>query len=207
MGRHTGPSCKLCRREGTKLFLKGEKCATAKCPFAKRGYAPGQHGQAKKRNISEFGLRLREKQKARRIYGISERQFRGYFEHASKSKGSTGEKLLELLERRLDNVVWRAVLAASRAEARQIIRNGHILINGKKTDIPSFMVKEGDKISVKEKSHGFIKKIIEGIKDRSVANWISIDPVSLEGSINSIPKRDDVDALIEERLIVEFYSR
>lgn len=207
MGRHTGPSCKLCRREGAKLFLKGEKCATAKCPFSKRSYAPGQHGQTVKRSISEFGLRLREKQKARRIYGISERQFRRYFENASTAKGSTGEKLLELLERRLDNVIWRSGLASSRYEARQIVRNGHVLINGKKVNIPSFTVKQGDLISVKEKSHEFIKKIIESIKDRTAPGWITMDTEKLEGKVNAIPKRDDIDALIEERLIVEFYSR
>ncbi len=206
MGRHTGPSCKLCRAEGAKLFLKGDKCASAKCPFGKRSYPPGQHGQGKKR-VSEFGIRLREKQKARRIYSLSERQFRHYFEIAAQSKGSTGEKLLELLERRLDNVLWRLGVAASRAEARQIVRNGHILVNGKKVNIPSFSVKTDNVITVREKSKGFVKAIIEKLKDRTVPSWLVLDSEKLEGKIVSVPKRSDIDALIEEQLIVEFYSR
>lgn len=206
MGRHTGPVCKLCRREGAKLFLKGDKCSGTKCPFDKRSYAPGQHGQGNKRP-SEFGLRLREKQKARRIYGLSERQFRHYFTIASKSKGSTGEKLMELLERRLDNVVWRMGLAASRNQARQFVRNGHLRINGRKVNIPSYCVKTGDKIGVKEKSLSNLKKIVEGMKERGEPAWLSFNKDTFEGQVVNIPKRSEMDSLVEERLIVEFYSR
>lgn len=206
MGRHTGPVCKQCRAEGAKLFLKGEKCLSAKCPFGKRAYAPGQHGQGQKR-VSEFGLRLREKQKARRIYGLGERQFRHYFEIASKSKGSTGGKLMELLERRLDNTVWRMGLAVSRAQARQMVRDGHISVKAKKVNIPSYSVATGEVITVREKSMPNIKKRIEESKERTVPSWLSFDPEKLEGRILSLPKRSDMDSLIEESLIVEFYSR
>ena len=206
MGRHTGPVCKQCRREGVKLFLKGEKCYSAKCPFVKRSYAPGQHGQATKRP-SEFGVRLREKQKARRIYGLSERQFRRYFQLASKAKGNTGGKLLELLERRLDNVIWRVGLAVSRSQGRQFVRDGHIKVNGRKVSIPSFSVKAGDILSVREKSAENVKKIIEKTKERTVPGWMSFDTEKFEGKIEMIPQRQDIDALIEEHLIVEFYSR
>lgn len=206
MGRHTGPSCKLCRREDAKLFLKGEKCYSAKCPFSKRSYAPGQHGKSPKR-LSEFGLRLREKQKARRIYGLSEVQFRNYFEKASKMKGATGEKLLELLERRLDNVAYRLGLASSRIEGRQLVRHGHFLIDGKKVNIPSFEVKVNNNISIKPRSIDSVKKIVEKIGEREVPSWLSFDKENLLGEIVSIPKREDIDALIEEHLIVEFYSR
>lgn len=206
MGRHTGPACKMCRREGAKLFLKGDKCSSPKCPFDKRSYAPGQHGQAAKR-LSEFGLRLREKQKARRIYGLSERQFRHYFALASKSKGSTGEKLMELLERRLDNVVWRMGLAASRNQARQMVRDGHLAVNGRKVNIPSFSVKTGDMINVKEKSRPSMKKIVEGMKEKTGPAWLSFNKDTLEGKVMNIPQRSEMDSLVEERLIVEFYSR
>ncbi len=207
MGRHTGPACKQCRREGAKLFLKGEKCYGAKCPFGKRPYAPGHQGENRKARISEFGLRLREKQKARRIYGIGERQFRKYFEIANKTKGNTGGKLLELLERRLDNVLWRMGAARSRAEARQNVRNGLLQVNGRKVNIPSFQVKTGDTLTFKEKFAASLKKILEDIKDKAVPGWISFDPDKLEGKVISIPRREEIDALIEEHLIVEFYSR
>lgn len=207
MGRHTGPVCKQCRREGAKLFLKGEKCYGAKCPFGKRPYAPGHQGENRKVRISEFGLRLREKQKARRIYGIGERQFRKYFELANKSKGNTGGKLLELLERRLDNVLWRMGAARSRSEARQIVRNGHLQVNGRKVNIPSFHVKPGDVVTFKEKFSAPLKKILEGIKDRPVPAWLSFENEKLEGKVVSMPRREEIDALIEEHLIVEFYSR
>ncbi len=207
MGRHTGPSCKQCRREGAKLFLKGEKCYGAKCPFGKRPYAPGHQGENRKARISEFGLRLREKQKARRVYGIGERQFRNYFETANKSKGNTGGKLLELLERRLDNVLWRMAAARSRAEARQAVRNGLLRVNGRKVNIPSFQVKTGDVLTFKEKYAGTLKKILETVKERSVPAWLSFDTDKLEGRVVSVPRREEIDALIEEHLIVEFYSR
>ncbi len=207
MGRHVGAVCKLCRREGAKLFLKGEKCYTAKCPFDKRPYAPGHKGESAKTRLSEYGLRLREKQKARRIYGIGERQFRKYFEIAKKSKGNTGGKLLELLERRLDNVIWRLGAARSRSEARQMVRNGLVRVNSTKVNIPSFQVKEGDVITFKEKFVNSLKKIVESIKERIVPNWLSFDKDNLQGKVISIPKREDIDALIQEHLIVEFYSR
>lgn len=207
MGRYRGAVCKQCRREGAKLFLKGEKCYSAKCPFDKRPYAPGHKGESATTRLSEFGLRLREKQKARRIYGVGERQFRKYFEMAKKSKGNTGGKLLELLERRLDNVLWRMGVARSRSEARQFVRNGLIRVNNKKVNIPSFLVKAGDVITFKEKFIETLKKIIESIKDRLVPSWLSFDSEKMEGRINSIPKRDEIDALIQEHLIVEFYSR
>lgn len=206
MGRHTGPSCKLCRREDAKLFLKGEKCYSAKCPFSKRSYAPGQHGKTPKR-LSEFGIRLREKQKAKRIYGLSEVQFRGYFEKASKMKGATGTKLLELLERRIDNVIYRLALASSRMQGRQLVRHGHILINNRKVNIPSFTVKVNDSISVRTDSVDPLKKEMEKISERAVPQWLSFEKESLKANILSIPKREEIDALIEEHLIVEFYSR
>jgi len=208
MGRHTGPVCKLCRREGAKLFLKGEKCYGAKCPFGKRAYAPGQHGQVKtQKRLSEFGIRLREKQKARRIYSIGERQFRRYFELADASKGDTGEKLLELLERRLDNVLWRMGAAQSRSQARQFVRNGHVIVNGKKVNIPSFSVKVNDVITFKEKAANFVKKVVESVREKSAPEWISFDKNKIEGKVVSMPRRAEIDALIEEHLIVEFYSR
>ncbi len=206
MGRHTGSVCKLCRREGAKLFLKGEKCYSAKCPFAKRSYAPGQHGQGKIRE-SEFGLRLREKQKARRIYGLGERQFRNYFELASKSKSSTGEKLLELLERRLDNVVYRLGFAASRNHARQMVRNGNITVKSKKVNVPSFTVKVGDLIGVKEKIRPLVLKTVESLKDKQVPSWLTADMSKVEGAVQALPNREEIGDIIDERLIVEFYSR
>ena len=206
MGRHTGPKCKLCRSEGAKLFLKGDRCYGAKCAFARRGYRPGQHGQAQKR-MSEFSLRLREKQKAKRIFGLSEVQFRNYFELASKSKTSTGEKLLELVERRLDNVVFRLAMASSREEARQLVRNGHITVNGKKVNIPSFCVKVNDVIGVKELSAGKMKVRLEKLSERQAPSWLSYDSEKMQGQVMSYPRREEMDTLISENLIVEFYSR
>ena len=206
MGRHTGPRCKLCRSEGAKLFLKGERCSGAKCAFAKRAYRPGQHGQAQKR-MSEFALRLREKQKAKRIFGLSEKQFRNYFEAASISKSSTGEKLLELVERRLDNAVFRLTLASSREEARQLVRNGHVRVNGKKVNIPSFCVKLNDLIGIKDKSKERITLSSDKLAEKPVPSWLSFDREKLEGSVVSYPKREEMDTLIAENLIVEFYSR
>ncbi|MEK7376116.1 MAG: 30S ribosomal protein S4 [Candidatus Margulisiibacteriota bacterium] len=206
MGRHTGPKCKLCRAEGGKLFLKGERCNGGKCAFAKRAYRPGQHGQAQKR-MSEFALRLREKQKAKSIFGLSEKQFRNYFEAASISKSSTGEKLLELVERRLDNVVFRLSMASSRQEARQLVRNGHVKVNGKKVNIPSFCVKLNNSIGIKDKSKERIKLTSEKLAEKPVPSWLSLDRENLEGSVVAYPKREEMDTLIAENLIVEFYSR
>jgi small subunit ribosomal protein S4 len=206
MGRHIKSVCKLCRREGSKLFLKGDRCYTEKCAIKRRAYPPGQHGQLPQKT-SEYGIRLREKQKARRTYGISERQFRGYFEKALKWKGVTGEKLLELLERRLDNVIYRLGFAPSRAQARQTVRHGHIILNDKKVDIPSLSVKTGDVIKVKEGISAKIRANLEKTEERKPPNWLSVNAASLEGKIESMPERKDIGEPITESMIVEFYSR
>lgn len=206
MARYTGPSCRLCRREGQKLFLKGERCYSGKCAIDKRNYAPGQHGQSRKK-ISEYGLQLREKQKAKRFYGMLETQFRNLFDKAAKKKGITGENLLIMLETRLDNVVFRMGFASSRKEARQLVTHGHFTLNGKKVDIPSLEVKAGDVIKVKEKSQNSPK--FKEIKDMaiSVPAWITVDVEKLEGKVVAIPRREDIDTPIAEHLIVELYSK
>jgi small subunit ribosomal protein S4 len=206
MGRHIKAVCRLCRREGNKLFLKGDKCYTGKCAFKRRPYAPGQHGQLPLK-VSEYSIRLREKQKARRTYGISERQFKAYFEKSLKWKGVTGEKLLELLERRLDNVIYRLGLSPSRAQARQLVSHGHIQVNGRKVNIPSFQVKPGDLVKVKEGSSARIRAIVEKAGERKLPEWLSFNSASLEGKIESIPQRKDIGEPITESMIVEFYSR
>lgn len=206
MGRHIKAVCKLCRREGNKLFLKGDKCYTEKCPAKRRAYPPGQHGQLPPKT-SEYSIRLREKQKARRTYGISERQFKTYFERALKWKGVTGEKLLELLERRLDNVIYRLGVAPSRAQARQLVTHGHIILNDKKVDIPSYSVKAGDTVKIKEGISSKIKANLEKTAERKPPNWLSFNASSLEGKIESIPERKDIGEPITEQMIVEFYSR
>lgn len=206
MARYTDASCRLCRREGQKLFLKGERCYSAKCAVDKRNYAPGQHGQSRKK-ISEYGLQLREKQKAKRFYGILETQFRNYFDKAAKKKGITGENLLIMLETRLDNVIFRMGFASSRKEARQLVRHGHFTVNGQKQDIPSFTVKAGDVIKVKEKSTNSPK--FKEIRDMSISvpNWITVDVDKLEGKVVAMPRREDIDTPIAEHLIVELYSK
>lgn len=206
MARYTESTCKLCRREGMKLFLKGDKCYTEKCPFARRPYAPGQHGQNKKK-LTNYGAQLREKQKLRRYYGVLERQFERYFEEAERMKGITGDNLLQLLERRLDNVVYRLSIASSRAQARQFVSHGHILVNGKKVDIPSYLVKAGDVISVKDssKSLDVIKNNVEA--STNIPDWLDFNRDSLEGKVLSLPTREHIDLPIEEHLIVELYSR
>ena len=206
MARYTGPSCRLCRREGQKLFLKGERCYSTKCAIDKRNYAPGQHGQGRKK-VSDYGLQLREKQKAKRFYGVLESQFKQYFEKAARKPGITGENLLTMLETRLDNVVFRMGLAASRKEGRQLIRHGHFTINGKKVDIPSLIVSEGDVIKVKENSVNSPK--FKELKEAAVnaPGWVSVDFEKLEGKIMSYPTRQDIDIPIEEHLIVELYSK
>lgn len=206
MGRHTASTCKQCRRAKEKLYLKGDKCFSAKCPVLKRPYAPGQHGKAPIR-ISDFGMRLREKQKARQIYGLSETQFKNYFTKARRAKGITGSMLLELLERRLDNVVYRLGLASSRAGARQLVRHGHIIVNGKKTNIPSFKVKSGNLIVVKEKDAPFVKKTIGAFSERKVPGWLEMNKEKLEGKMLRSPLREDIDTLVDEQKIVEYYSR
>ncbi|AOT71195.1 30S ribosomal protein S4 [Geosporobacter ferrireducens] len=206
MARYTGPSCRLCRREGQKLYLKGERCYTDKCAIARRGYAPGQHGQGRKK-LSNYGLQLREKQKAKRFYGLLETPFRAYFEKAEKMPGITGENLLRILETRLDNVVYRMGFASSRKEARQLVRHGHFTVNGKKVDIPSFLVSVGDVIKVKEKSFSSAKFKELAEAAANVPNWVQVSFENLEGKVVALPTREDIDIPIAEHLIVELYSR
>jgi len=208
MARYSGSVCRLCRREGMKLFLKGDKCFKEKCPVERRGYPPGQHGR-RRRRVKEYGLQLREKQKVRRIYGILERQFRRYFEEADRRKGITGENLLLLLERRLDSVVYDMGFASSRTQARQWVTHGHIQVNGRKTSIPSFGVSEGDEISVKVKSrkNDFIKRAVETAQGRGIPPWIELDAENFTGRVKTLPTREDIKFPIKEQLIVELYSR
>ncbi|NLY78294.1 MAG: 30S ribosomal protein S4 [Tissierellia bacterium] len=207
MARYKGPVCRLCRREGQKLYLKGDKCYTDKCPVARRNYAPGQHGQARKK-LTGYGLQLREKQKVRRFYGIQESQMRKYFQMADKMQGITGENLLKILELRLDNVVYRMGFAASRAEARQLVRHGHFLVNGSKVDIPSYLMKVGDVVEIREKSRSSakFKDIIENHKGNTV-RWIEVNADEYKGRIAAEPSREDIDIPIEEHMIVELYSK
>ena len=208
MARYTGAVCRLCRREGQKLFLKGERCYTGKCAVARRAYAPGQHGQARNRKASEYGKQLRTKQYARRYYGVLEGQFRHYFEMATKMAGVTGENLLRLLESRLDNVVYRLGYASSRAEARQLVTQGHFTVNGRKVNIPSYLTKVGEAIAVKENSRTLdkIKAIAEANSSRPVPKWLE-KTAEWEAKIAAVPAREDIDLPIEETLIVELYSK
>lgn len=208
MARYTGASCKLCRREGDKLFLKGERCYTEKCGVTKRQYAPGEHGQARKK-LSEYGLQLREKQKAKKFYGVLESQFRKYFEMASTTKGITGENLLKFLETRLDNIVYRLGFARSRAEARQLITHGHFSVNGKKVNIPSYLVKPQDIVAVREgrKENEIFKGILEVTGSKVVPKWLEADQEKLKGTVLAAPTREDIDLQVEEHLIVELYSK
>ena len=207
MGRYTGPVCRLCRREGMKLFLKGDRCYTDQCGIVKRNYPPGQHGQGRKK-VTEYGMQLREKQKVRRFYGISESQMAKNFLAADKMHGITGENLLKLLELRMDNVVFRMGFAASRAEARQLVTHGHFLVNGKKVDIPSVLIAVGDTIQVKERTRNSekIKGLIEN-HNGSTVNWISVELDQLKGTVVAEPAREDMDIPIDEHLIVELYSK
>ena len=208
MARYTDAVCRLCRRENQKLFLKGDRCYTDKCAAERRVYPPGQHGQGRTKT-SEYGLQLREKQKAKRYYGILERQFRGYFEMASKKKGKTGENLLAILETRLDNTVYRLGFAMSRAEARQLVLHGHFLVNGRKVNIPSFLVKPGMIISLKESSRSLekFKSAIDANAFRQPPKWLDYDINAMVAKVTSVPTREDIDMPIEEQLIVELYSR
>ena len=208
MARYTYAVCRLCRREGQKLFLKGDRCYTDKCAADRRPYPPGQHGQGRTKT-SDYGLQLREKQKAKRYYGVLESQFRGYFEMASKRKGKTGENLLALLETRLDNVAYRLGFAMSRAEARQLVLHGHITVDGRKVNIPSFIVKPGMVISLKEKSRGLekLKSVIEANSSRQPPKWLEYDANNLIAKVMTTPAREDIDLPIEEQLIVELYSK
>ncbi|HZS46424.1 MAG TPA: 30S ribosomal protein S4 [Blastocatellia bacterium] len=212
MARYRGPVCRLCRREGAKLFLKGDRCFKASCPIEKRGtQPPGQHGKdARRAKLIGYGEQLREKQKVKRIYGILENQFRGYYERALRQKGVTGEQLLALLERRLDNVVFRLGFALNRSQARQFVRHGHITVNGRKVDIPSFQVKVGDEVSIKEKSANnvHIQGAFQTASGRGRPAWLEVaDQTKLAGRVNSLPRREDISQNINEQLIVELYSK
>jgi small subunit ribosomal protein S4 len=210
MARYTGPVCRLCRREGEKLFLKGTKCQTEKCPISRRNYAPGQHGQSKmKHKLSNYGLQLREKQKVKRMYGVLERQFRRYFNIASKTKGVTGKFLLQLLERRIDNVIFRIGLAASRSESRQIVRHNFIYVNSKRVNIPSYLINTGDTIQLKtkERSLRMVKENLELTKEREVPGWLQFNPEKLEAKVLRLPDKEDIQQPIQEQLIVELYSK
>ena len=207
MAVYRDAKCKLCRREGSKLFLKGEKCYMEKCPFNKRPLPPGQHG-AGRNKISEYGQQLREKQKTKRIYGVQEGQFRHYYEVADRMKGITGENMLSLLERRLDNVIFRMGIGVSRTQARQLVNHAHFMVNGRTVNVPSYSVKAGDVIAVKENRRN--NKFFEQIKTMKVANmpkWLEFDPEKLEGKVLSLPTREDVDSQIAEHMIVELYSK
>jgi small subunit ribosomal protein S4 len=211
MARYIGPVCKLCRREGEKLYLKGERCFSPKCAIEKRNQPPGQHGASRtfRRKASDYGIQLREKQKARRIYGVLERQFRRYYADASRRSGVTGAVLLQYLESRLDNVVFRLGFASSRKQARQIIAHGHIKVNGKTVTIPSFMVKPGDKVAIAEGSRKspFFAELEKGLKSARTPDWLSVDARQLSGSVTSLPTREQIDTPVKEQLIIEFYSR
>ena len=211
MARYTGPACKLCRREGTKLFLKGERCVNGKCSLeGKRKNAPGQHGaDSFRKPLNGYGLMLREKQKAKRVYGVQEKQFRGYFAEAKRCEGVTGENLLITLERRLDNVIYRLGMAESRRDARQLVLHGHFRVNGKKADIPSILVNKGDVITLKETSRDTakIKGLIEGLENRIVPKWITMDKAQVVATVNELPVREDVDFPFQEQLIVELYTK
>jgi len=211
MGRYIGPVCKLCRREGMRLFLKGERCFSPKCSVEKRSYPPGMHGPQRqfRRKASDYALQLREKQKARRFYGVFEKQFRRYFADAERHKGLTGTNLLIALETRLDNVVYRLGMAESRPQARQVVRHGHIEVNGKRTDIPSFAVNPGDLITVvgASRQNGYFQALKEHLAGRNVPAWLSLEVENMAGRVMNVPSREDVDVQLKEQLIVEHYSR
>jgi small subunit ribosomal protein S4 len=209
MARYIGPVCRLCRREGMKLFLKGERCYTDKCAIEKRNVPPGQHGRARRAKMVGYGIQLREKQKVKRTYGVLENQFRRYFEAADRQKGITGELLLQMLERRLDNVVYRLGFATSRPQARQLVRHGHFMVNGKKVDIPSYSVRQGDTISVRRSSgeNPTIQHAMEEVKGRGIPEWLLIDAAGLAGRISQLPTREQINLPVQEQLIVELYSK
>ncbi|HEC21916.1 MAG TPA: 30S ribosomal protein S4 [Chloroflexi bacterium] len=212
MARYTGPVCKLCRREGEKLFLKGSRCLSSKCAIERRNYPPGQHGrdaQYRRGRASDYALQLREKQKVRRIYGVLERQFRRYFRRAQQRPGLTGENLLSILESRLDNVVYRLGFAESRAQARQLVQHGHFMVNGRRTNIPSYLVRPGDRIEVREGSRKrtYFKQLRQVAEDWVVPEWLNRDVANLSGEMVRLPERRDIDMTINEQLIVEYYSR
>jgi len=208
MARYTESVCRLCRREGAKLFLKGTRCYTKKCSFERRPTPPGQHG-VRRRKMGEFGIQLREKQKVRRVYGVLERQFRNYFREAETQPGVTGESLLQSLETRLDNVVFRLGFGASRAQARQLVTHGHFAVNGVPTNIPSYVMRPGDRVEVREsrRSKEAFKTIRETLRSHTAPEWLSLDAASLSGTVNSVPRRDQMPLDLSEQLVVEYYSR
>jgi small subunit ribosomal protein S4 len=209
LARYIGSVCKLCRRENTKLFLKAERCYTDKCAIVRRSYPPGQHGQARIKQ-SEYSIQLREKQKIRRLYGVLERQFRGYFERAARTKGITGDNLLQLLERRLDNIVQRMGFAGSKKEARQLVRHGHLLVNGRKVNIPSYLLKAGDVVELREKSRsmGQVQQTLAAVEKRGFPSWLEIDKAQFRGKVLSLPARDECTLpTVKEQLVVELYSK
>ena len=209
MGRYTGPVCRICRRVGEKLFLKGERCLSPKCGVERRATPPGDHGAARRRRVSERGTQLREKKRARAIYGVLERQFSKYFDEATKKPGVTGQYLLQLLERRLDNVVYRLGFADSRAQARQVVNHGHLTVNGRKVDICSYKVAVGDKVAWKERSKNseYYKQLIQDLNRRPMPRWLTLDAQAVAGSVVALPEPSDMDLKVDERLIVEFYAR
>ena len=209
MARYIGPVCRLCRREGMKLFLKGERCYTEKCAIEKRNLPPGQHGKLRKAKLVGYGLQLREKQKVKRIYGVLENQFRRYFEMADRQRGITGETLLQLLERRFDNVIYRLGLATSRAQARQLVRHGHFLVNGRKVDVPSYSLKAGDVVTVGGTSaqNVAIQHAMEEVKGRGIPEWLTFDAGQMTGRVSSLPTREQINLPVQEQLIVELYSK
>ncbi len=209
MARYTGPSCRLCRREGMKLYLKGERCYTPKCAFERRRYAPGQHGMAR-RKLTQYAIQLREKQKLKRIYGLTEKQFKLTFNRAERMKGVVGDNFLSLLERRLDNVVYRLGFASSRNQARQLVSHGHVLVNGRKVDIPSYTTRPGEVISLKEKTRNipFVRENMEKVRSQAIPQWLKIDPDNFQGEVIGLPTPEDFgDIQVNEKLVVEFYSR
>jgi small subunit ribosomal protein S4 len=209
MARYIGPVCRLCRREGMKLFLKGERCYTERCAIEKRNFPPGQHGKSRRPKMGGYGVQLREKQKVKRIYGVLEDQFRGYFGQAERKRGVTGETLLQLLECRLDNVTYRLGFATSRPQARQLVRHGHFTVNGRKVDIPSFSVKPGDVVAIRQSSRetASVLHAIEEVKGRGVPGWLEFDAEALSGKVGSIPTREQINLPVQEQLIVELYSK
>jgi len=208
MARYTGPVCRLCRREGRKLYLKGDRCVSGKCALDRRNTAPGQHGAATKK-LKEYGKQTREKQTARRYYGVLERQFKNYYDEAARQQGMTGENLLKILERRFDNVVYRMGLASSRKEARQLVLHGHFTLNGKKANIPSILVRSGDVVAVAEnfKKSAKCKELVEALETKNAPKWLQVDKTALNAKVIALPEREDVDFDFEEQLIVELYSK
>jgi small subunit ribosomal protein S4 len=209
MAMHGIPVCRLCRREGEKLYLKGDKCFSRKCPVERRQYAPGQHGQGRQTKLSDYGVQLREKQKMKRIYGVRETQFRKYMSEAERKRGVTGENLLQILEMRLDNVIYRLGLGSSRSQARQFVNHGHVVVNGRKVNIASYMVRPGDAVEIIEKSKKIAPIIasVEASGGRALPSWLTFDANGLKGTVLSAPVRDEIDTDVQESLIVEYYSR